>query len=454
MVASSKLGIESIKKVGKAYLDFAKTGQEAMLSSSRKMITSNSLFIDNQTRDMMQMTGQTATQAQGTQRALDRLGLSFDDLQTGKLTEAQAKAFEDLRDREMNKLAQLESVGTQAFGAIQKGQMMGMQVQQDIQDMLMIAMASAGPAIEQVMGSIGDALNQIMPVVESIMPSITELINLLPLIIEPLIPVVNILIGLIATLMPLIVTIVENVLTPLGPIIETLLSALVPVIEIIVKLISGALEPLMSVINFLATLLTTVIELMMPILNILMAVLLPVLSALTPIFNVLSGIIKALSPVIEILIGVLLVQLMPVILIVMTIVNALSLVLQALGPIIEILLIFLQPLLEIFNALSPVLEVFTWALGKMGEAVEWISDKIGKFFGKAKKDAQELSDVGFSSITSTIPNVGTTNSSQYNNTNTNSVTNNYNYGGGPTSDITNNNQQSPIVAGLSLSGLL
>ena len=88
-------------------MEFASYATTTLLDSSRKMITSNSLFIDGATRDMMQQTGQTAVEAQSTQRALDRLGLSFEDLQSGKLTEAQAKAFEDVRNREISKLKRI-----------------------------------------------------------------------------------------------------------------------------------------------------------------------------------------------------------------------------------------------------------------------------------------------------------------------------------------------------------
>lgn len=297
LVKVGQIGVASIAAVGKAYSEFVNFAANKLLDSSKKMISSNSLFIDKEIADLMQRTGQTAVQAQGTQRALDRLGLSMEDVQSGKLTAAQAKAFEDVRNKEIEKLKELEAVGTQAFDAIQGGQMMFMQLQQDLQDKVTLALAKAGPAISKVMDILSSTIDQLMPVVDAIMPSITELVSILPGIIEPLVPVVITLANAIAEIMPFIIEIVQTVLDPLGEILSNILPPLIALVQMLLPHLVKIFNILMPVVIKLSEVIGKVIEAISPFLDILLNILVPALVILS---EILSFVLDVLKPIIEV----------------------------------------------------------------------------------------------------------------------------------------------------------
>lgn len=296
LVNVGKIGYKSISEIGKAYANFVKSAANRLLESSKMMISSNSLFIDKEIADLMQRTGQTASQAQGTQRALDRLGLSMEDIQSGKLTAAQAAAFEEIRNKEIKKLEELKEAGTQAFDSIQNGQMMYMQLQQDIQDKITLALAKAGPAIEQVINVLSDSIDDLMPIIDSMMPSVTQLISLLPQIIEPIIPSVMLLAEMIAEIMPFIVEIVETVLIPLGEILSNILPPLIELVQMLLPHLVSIFNVLMPVVIRLSEVIGLLLEALSPVIDILLNILMPFFVTFAEILNF---VLLVLSPIIE-----------------------------------------------------------------------------------------------------------------------------------------------------------
>lgn len=431
VVASANVGIQSVKKVSKAYIDFAKLGTSTLLAYSKKMVTTNSLFVDSEARDMMQKTGQTAVQAQSTQRALDRLGLSFDDLQTGKLTEAQARAFEDVRNREIEKLKQLEAAGTQAFDSVQSGQMLLMQTQQDLQDMLAVAFAMAGPEIEKVFDIMETTIASLMPAVQALMPAVSEIFGTLPTIVSALVPIVNTLISALGPILDALPQLITSILVPLGPIITTLLQALMPIVEVIINIMNTVMPTIMSLLNLFSSILLTVVDSLVPLINILMNVLAPIFTALVPIFDLLSSVIKTLSPLLSLLVGTILLPFMPILMQFMAIFEVISGVLNTILPLFtflfDILNNLMAPIKEFLNALSWMDKIMVGIKNVIQEVFSWIQGVINKFLGFLGIEIPDLND----GKENTIPAPGAQTGNNVANSSTVNSTVNYNYGGAP-----------------------
>lgn len=252
---------------------------------SAKFIGQGSLFTDRETITMMQKTGQTATQAQGTQRALGDLGLNFEDIQSGKITAEQAAAFEKIRQRELEKLEEINTVAGPMFKSMQQVTLGFTLLLRDINDFITIAMASAPgitsmlekikPFIAQVGGFMGDLigtylgpifsiigtivslvmdiLSGIMPAMQSVMVMVKPFLNYAVMGIEVVGKILGTLSKAFSSLLPLFniflggFKILGKLLEFLTPILEKVSEFVTTLSEGIQTFISGLFETLKSI---------------------------------------------------------------------------------------------------------------------------------------------------------------------------------------------------------------
>lgn len=154
-----------------------------MTEQSSKFIGQGSIFTDKATMDMMQQTGQTATQAQGTQRSLDMLGLNFSDIQQGKITEEQAAIFEQLRQREIDKLEEINKVAGPTFKTMQQITLGISLLFKDVEDWITIAFMK--------MGNFREFVGTISKMLEPVGRLIKNLITLLAPVFDQIFAIVN-----------------------------------------------------------------------------------------------------------------------------------------------------------------------------------------------------------------------------------------------------------------------
>jgi len=196
---------------------------------SSKFVGQGSLFTDRETMSMMQRTGQTATQAQGTQRALGDLGLTFEDIQQGRITAEQAAAFEQIRQRELEKLEETNTVAGPMFKSMQQVTLGFTLLLRDINDFITMAMAGAPgitsmlakiqPFIAQVGGFmkqlistyltpifsiIGDIFGFVIDIVSGIMPAIQVFTSFLKPIFELIQNLSRILFGILGPIFKIV----------------------------------------------------------------------------------------------------------------------------------------------------------------------------------------------------------------------------------------------------------
>lgn len=268
---------DAITKITKFYGQFVESSAKALQTASTKFISAGSLKTDSAVADMMQKTGQSSSEAQATLRALERLDLTFEDLQSGKLTEAQAKAFEELRDHETGKLEAMEEAGSGIFERIQGLEVSADTLMSDLMDGFLMMLLESGDSLNAVM----DVVDVVMGVVEELIPMIMQilqpLIDRLPMILEALMPLLDMLGNLLEFLVPILTVLIDEILgavvellEALMPVIQALLEMLMPIIEIIADLVVGLLPPLVAILKVL-------------------------FKVLEPIINVMTGIVKVIQ---------------------------------------------------------------------------------------------------------------------------------------------------------------
>ena len=258
-IMALKAGVEAAKKL---YEQIQKINEE-----SKKFVGQGSLFTDKQTMDMMQKTGQTATQAQGTQRALDQLGLSFDDLQSGKLTEAQAKAFEEIRQRELNKLEEISKASEGMFKNVRQITLAINLLTQDITDWITIAFAESegfnnliedikgfvsevAPVIKEVIGLITpilDALSKVFSFVLKVVKGLLPIVSSLALLAEGVLGIISGALEVLIPILEIVANLISKIAGWLNTIISTVMKGLNSVWRVIADLINGVLDLLAKI---------------------------------------------------------------------------------------------------------------------------------------------------------------------------------------------------------------
>jgi phage-related protein len=231
---------------------------------SAKFVGQGSLFTDKATMDMMQKTGQTATQAQATQRSLGDLGLDFSDIQQGKITAEQAAAFEKIRQRELQKLEEINSVAGPMFKSMQQVTLGFTLLLRDINDWITMAMAGA-PGITSML--------------EKIKPFIAQVGGFMKQVISTyLTPIFSIIGDIFAHAM--------DIISGIMPVFQIFMTFMKPIYELVQNLFSIILKilgPIIKIISFLNILYTLFISIFSP-----LNIVLKLLSFLNPILEQLS----------------------------------------------------------------------------------------------------------------------------------------------------------------------
>ena len=149
---------------------------------SLSAISHNSLFTDKNTMDMMQRTGQSASESAATQRALDTLGISLSDIQSGKITASQMEMFHQLREEH---IASIEQSNRVSEGMFLKWQEFAVKLS-TMRDMLgdkLTQMLGESGAIEKIVDAVTPLIDTIFGVLEDLMPLIGNILNMIvPLI--------------------------------------------------------------------------------------------------------------------------------------------------------------------------------------------------------------------------------------------------------------------------------
>lgn len=289
--ATTKLMLKGVGAVATGIQSLVSGSVEFLNSAAKKMIGANSLLIDKEVANMMQKTGQNAEEANATMRSLERLGLSMEDLQSGRLTPAQAAEFEKIRDRELEKLAEIEAKSGNALTAMQSATLGYDSLMADIADFALLALLENSEGVEELANMANELFGKISVALEGLIPIVGEVIGSLMGILESLWPILDMVIGLFQELLP-----------PLMSVIGVLADALIPLLDIVVGTIGGMLESLMpAIVSILG-----VIELILPILSDILA---PILEYLGMVLNIVASVVgtvvevlaKMLAPVLKVL---------------------------------------------------------------------------------------------------------------------------------------------------------
>lgn len=253
-LAAAKVAAETAKFIADQVVRITK--------GSAKFVGQGSLFADKNTMDMMQRTGQTATQAQATQRSLGDLGLNFEDIQQGKITAEQAAVFEQIRQRELEKLEEINRVAGPMFKSFQQVSLGFTLLLRDISDYITKLFAN-NTGIENLVGSVKTFQERLGPFLESLMNAL-----------DPVISAVSD-----------IIAIVIDIVSALMPLVSGLLNAVAPILQIIAKIISiikKILSPVLLLLGDLFGWLGVGAEALLSILN--------------PVVDFLDMIIDSLAP--------------------------------------------------------------------------------------------------------------------------------------------------------------
>jgi phage-related protein len=297
---------------------------QATLETSRKFVGQNSLFTDQATMQMMQRTGQSATGAQGTQRALDRLGISFDDIQSGRVTQAQMRAFEELRKMETARLEEIARVGGPVFEAMQRSALAMATTKQIIDDAITLVFAKSQGVVNFANQLEGTATN-----IGKLVWAAADIIA----------PFVNIIAGLLGSIIGVINMIVKYVSATVQ-LVAPIFDAINDVINVVFEFTNG----FMSIMNRLSD---AVLKPIMKIAKIVIGqIVLPIKIAAEMLSAFVDAIFVALEPIIQIF---------------------------------EIVFGVISNMIPVFNAfekLSPILNVVTNAIRWMGEGIAWLLKKV------------------------------------------------------------------------------
>lgn len=225
---------------------------------SKKFVSNNSLFTDKATLDMMQRTGQSATGAQSTNRALEQLGLSFEDLQSGKFTEKQGKAFEEIRQRELTKLEQISEVAEPMNESLQEAMLTINLMTSDILDTITYMHAQSQPVVDMI-ENIKPFTEKVSVFIQGLIKDLSPFVDIVAEIIVVVMGIVEVLMNVIGGVVSIVMTVVTPILKQISNIIRPIvpiLRALTPIIDIIITLLNLMMQmnPIIELIIWLVEL--------------------------------------------------------------------------------------------------------------------------------------------------------------------------------------------------------
>jgi hypothetical protein len=344
-VAALKVAVELSKQFAKYY--------QQTLENSSKFISQGSLFTDRKTMDMMQRTGQSASGAQGTNRSLDRLGISFEDIQTGKVTKAQMKAFEDIRKEETKRLEEIQRVGGPVFEAMQRGALAMARTKQIVTDTMTLAFAKSKGVMV-----FATRLKEMFDTASGFVATLGSVLN----------PIINIVSGVLAgviKIVNIVMKVVDSVFTALKPVFDTVTE----IVDVVITIVDSVLEIVDRVVS---------------------SVLKPVTKALSNIFAMIMAPIRVVVKVIS---------------------GIIDMVMEIVTPILDVInLVFdifadMIPVFSAFEKMQPVLNIITTTLKIIGAAIGWVIRKIGQGIAWVWGKVSEFIDNALNAIPKAISNV-------------------------------------------------
>lgn len=301
---------------------FLATYQKTLKESS-KFIGQGSLFTDKNTMQMMQRTGQSAAGAQGTNRSLDRLGMSFEDIQTGLVTKAQMQMFEQLRKSETERLETIAKVGGPVFESMQYAAVAVATAKAKFTDMIQYAYGKSKGVLQFAKSLEGFATN-IGNVIWGMKDKMSPII------------------GFVGELLSYVI----DAMRPIGGVIKAVISQVAGIVQIVqpaLKSMGGAIKGIMNVVG-------------------------SVFSIVIKIVGQYARMIATKFAVISQIVG--------------AVVEAIA---SAIAPVLDIASVFMD-LIESFGlfekimkVLQPILDIATTTIKILGAAIGWVYEKIGAF---------------------------------------------------------------------------
>jgi len=324
----------ALKAAAEAVKAFLQSYQKTLEQSS-KFITGNSLFADKGTMSMMQRTGQSASGAQGTMRSLDRLGIGFEDLQTGQVTKAQMAMFEELRKSETARLETIARIGGPVFESMQYAAVAMATAKAKFTDMVTYAYAK-GKGVLQFANSLRNFATEIGDMFWSAKSILTPIVNIIGTVLGNIMHTVNIAVKIVSAA----ITAVTPVFDTVNEIVDVISNTFGQTLDAISQIVDAVIKPTMKVISSFLT------QLMVPI-----RVIVQVVGA------IVDGIFLILKPI-------------------LSHISMMSDIMTSLLPVGKGLK-DLQPILDIITTSIKILgAAIGWLLGKIGEGTRWVLDKI------------------------------------------------------------------------------
>lgn len=244
--------------------------------NSKQLVNQSTLFTDKSILDLMQRTGEDATGAAATQRSLDMLGLSLEDIQSGKVTAEQMAAFEQVREQELKQLQAISAISTPMMAAWQTMALNLSVNLQQFRDSITIILAKTGKITElaeHVQAVISDALARTSS-------TLGPVINAILSVIVPLLDTIMIVVDLIWPLVEFIVAVVSEV----GRYIGQILTMLNPILEKLKPIFDFVGKALMNILNYI----TGFIDFIMPVIEVLFKVVEVIVTVISAMFEVAS----------------------------------------------------------------------------------------------------------------------------------------------------------------------
>jgi len=237
---------------------------QRITEESAKFVGQGSIFSDKATMGMMQTTGQSAVGAQATNRSLGSMGLNFSDIQSGKITAEQANIFEQVRNRELEKLTKIDKIAGPMMKSLQQVALGFTLLMLDIKDYWTLALSQM-PGIEKMVGSIKGFITTAGAFARRTIDMVAPLMSIIGDVVGFVLDVVN----------------------ALMPAIGRIFAMLTPAFQTIAELFSGLSRFLGPIINFLGVLL----EILRPIVMLFLPFTktIALLGLLAPMFDGLAG---------------------------------------------------------------------------------------------------------------------------------------------------------------------
>lgn len=220
-LAAFKLGLGKIALVLGAVtyaLEKFKSVLASVEESSKQLISQNSLFTDKNIMGLMQQTGQSATGATAMQNALDSLGISLSDIQSGMVTETQMAAFQKIYDEQYAQLERVNKVSSEMFASWQSLALLASTETMGLKNSLVEMLGESGivSIIAEQFKTIMNAIfpfikDSLFPVVINLFRAFSGVVETLIIAMEPLLPILDLAAKAVNWLVELFTTLLDPI---------------------------------------------------------------------------------------------------------------------------------------------------------------------------------------------------------------------------------------------------